>query len=138
MLDELRDIVLTNQRALLVMGVFIALDVITGVLRAVVEHELSSTKMKEGLFRKALEIILVIFGVFLDFLLEVNYVANAATVALVAMEGVSILENIGQYIPLPDILKKTIAGLSDRESEEEDEEDIEIKPAAKKSNKKEI
>lgn len=118
MLNELRDIVMSNQRALIVMIVFIALDVVTGVLKAIVEGKLNSTKLKEGIFHKILEVIVIIVGVFLDFLLEVNYIANSVTIALVGMEGISILENIGNYIPLPDVLRKVIEQLSQNDHTE--------------------
>lgn len=115
MLLELRDIVMGSQRALLVMIAFIALDIVSGIIKAVIERELNSTKLKDGIYHKVLEIILVIVGVLLDFMLETNYIANAVLIALVGMEGISILENIGSYIPLPAVLKEVLAKLNGEE-----------------------
>ena len=120
LLDELKNIIMGNQRALIVMIVFIALDVITGLIKACIEGKLNSTKLKEGIFHKVLELILVIVGIFLDFLLEVTYVANGVLIALVGMEGISILENIGAYIPLPTILKKVIEQLNSDTAHDEE------------------
>lgn len=112
LLDELKQIMMSNQKPLLVMLLFICLDVITGVIKACIEGKLNSTKLKEGIFHKVLELILVVIGVAFDFLLEVQYIANGTLIALVAMESISVLENIGTYIPLPDILKKIIESLN--------------------------
>lgn len=66
MLDELKAIIQGNQKALIVMMVFIALDVVSGVIDAIIKHELESTKLKEGLYHKLLELLLVAAGISLD------------------------------------------------------------------------
>ena len=112
MLDELKAIIQGNQKALIVMLVFIALDVITGVINAVIKQELNSTKLKEGLYHKLLELMLVIAGISLDFLLDANYITYAILIAFVAMEGISICENVGEYVPIPSVLKEVLEKLN--------------------------
>ena len=112
MLDELRTIVQGNQKALFVMLIFIALDVVSGVVDAIIKHELNSTKLKEGIYHKLLELLLVIAGIALDWLLEADYITYSVLVSFVAMEGISILENVGSYIPLPDVLKEVLGKLN--------------------------
>jgi toxin secretion/phage lysis holin len=81
---------------------FMVIDVFTGVLKAVKNKELNSTKAREGIYKKASFILFIAFGYLADYAMD--YVdmgfnlSAAATVCtlIIVTEAISILENLGQ------------------------------------------
>lgn len=81
---------------------FMVIDVFTGVLKAVKNKELNSTKAREGIYKKASFILFIAFGYLADYTMEyVNMGFNlpaAATICtlIIVTEAISVLENLGQ------------------------------------------
>lgn len=81
---------------------FMVIDVFTGVLKAVKNKELNSTKAREGIYKKASFILFIAFGYLADY--AMNYVdmgfnlpAGATVCTLIIVtEAISVLENLGQ------------------------------------------
>lgn len=93
--------------------VFIALDLVTGLIKAFKEKNYTSSIMREGLFHKCGSVLCVAFGVLVDYaqrFLDLGIsvpVATAICVYITLMECGSIVENIGAINPqiLPETLK---------------------------------
>lgn len=104
---------------------FMAIDVFTGVLKAVKNKELNSTKAREGIYKKASFILFIAFGYLADY--AMNYVdmgfnlpAAASICALIVVtEAISVLENLGQINP--DMVKLVAPFLSALNKKEEGE-----------------
>lgn len=111
------ELIKLNKTGITIMFVFIVLDIITGILKAVLEHNLQSTKMREGLLHKIMEIVIVVMSYCLDILLNTSTLSTAVILFLVGMEGISILENVGNYIPLPAIIKNVLEQLKSKGGE---------------------
>lgn len=81
---------------------FMVIDVFTGVLKAVKNKELNSTKAREGIYKKASFILFIAFGYLADYAMDyVNMGFNlpaAATICtlVIITEAISVLENLGQ------------------------------------------
>lgn len=99
---------------ILVAMVFHALDMITGVIAAIREHDLQSSKMRDGLFKKvgfvlcyALAILVDTQGQTIGMQLGVSILPVIVLYA-VSTELVSVIENICRINPdmLPDTLKR--------------------------------
>ena len=110
-IEALKAILIENQKAILVLSIFILLDIITGVLKAANNKELVSSKFRTGIIKKFFEVILILVGFCLDYLTEMLYIGNSVTVFFVAMEGYSILENTSEFVELPKLLKDILEGL---------------------------
>lgn len=90
---------------------FILLDIVSGVLAAAKDGNLQSSIMRQGLYHKCGELMLVTLAIAAQYLIAVNGFADfvppqvftAVSVYVVAMELVSILENIGKMNPDFDI-----------------------------------
>lgn len=95
----------TEIAALIVVGVMILLDWLTGLLKAAKDHDISSTKMREGLYHKSAFVLVM-------FLAEIIEHAQAAidlgfavpivvpsAVYITVTEVSSIIENLGQINP---------------------------------------
>lgn len=85
---------------------FIALDVISGIIKAVSTGTLKSSEMRKGLLRKA-AILLVLIAAFvlqravgvLDFPSAFQVLYPAVGLFIVVMEVGSLLENAGDVVP---------------------------------------
>lgn len=103
-----------------IVGLFILLDMVTGLIKAFVEKNYTSSIMREGLLHKCASIGCVLFGVLVDFAqghmdLGVTIpVAMSICVYICLMEAGSIIENLCAINPniLPDKVKAFFKKLS--------------------------
>ena len=104
---------------------FIALDFLTGIVKAFATNSFSSTRMREGLFHKVGLILCMILGGLVDFAqghLDLGVavpVAAAICVYICLMEITSIIENVCKINPqiMPGKLAALFGGLK-RENKE--------------------
>ena len=111
----------TWDTALIVLVSFMALDYLTGVLRAIVNKEVSSDTGLKGIARKTVILIVLIVAVLLDRLLNTGTWVFRTLICYfyIANEGISLLENCaGLGLPIPDKLKDALVQLKDGEKKE--------------------
>lgn len=112
-IDYLRSL---DLKLLPVLLIAMLLDIVTGTLGAFIKKDFKSTVFREGLFKKLLELVLVVVGYLLDYVLTVNYIGTACMILVIGMELYSItLENMADYIELPQWLKDIINKLKNGE-----------------------
>ena len=103
--------------ALATLLIFMAVDYITGLLVAGVFH--ASPKSKngaleskagfKGLIRKGLVLVVILVACRMDMLLGVNYIRDAACIAFIVNELISMVENFGLMgVPFPEPIKEAI------------------------------
>lgn len=105
---------------------FILMDVATGVCKAAYKRELSSSKMREGLWHKAGEAFLLLLGIAAQYAVDYagvpadipSAVFNTIAVYIIGMELVSILENISELNPELKLAKIMQLFGKNKESEE--------------------
>lgn len=106
---------------------FIALDFITGLIKAGATGTFTSTKMRTGLFHKVGLILCMILGILVDYAqtfidLGISVPVAAAICAyIILMEIASIIENVCQINPelLPDKLAGIFGGLKGGDSHDD-------------------
>ena len=74
--------------------IFSMADIITGLIQAIINKNLDSQKMRMGLLHKTLLIIIILLGFTLDFTFNLNFVSRAICIFVIAMETISIAENM--------------------------------------------
>lgn len=74
--------------------IFMLSDVISGVVSAIILKNLDSQKMREGLLRKMLLIIIVLLGFIVEHSFKIPYVSKVICIYIIGMESISIMENI--------------------------------------------
>lgn len=83
----------------------IIIDVITGVIFAIITKSLNSTKMRQGGLHKIAEVIAVIFSAYAEHsmdMLNINVGFSIFKIVcsyLIIMECISIIENLGKMNP---------------------------------------
>lgn len=103
---------------------FMVIDVFTGMLKAVKNKELNSTKAREGIYKKASFILFIAFGYLADYAMDyVNMGFNlpaAATICtlVIVTEAISVLENLGKINPdLVKLVAPFLSALNKKEGE---------------------
>ena len=97
----------------------VAIDYITGIIKAAMQGKLSSLVGFKGLLKKVAIFLLVAVGVMVDRIIPATNeaVRNAVIFFYIANEGLSILENAGELgLPLPAALKKSLEKMKDKET----------------------
>ena len=100
-----------------ILMVIIGLDVITGFTKGIYNKALRSRNMSQGMIRKAMIFVVIILANMIDKAMFAGMpVAKTAVLSYyIGMEGLSILENLGQMnVPLPAFIKKYLLVLRDK------------------------
>ena len=74
--------------------IFMLADIISGVIQAVINNDLDSKIMRQGLLRKCLLILVLFLSLIVEHGLGVSAISKTVAIYLVVMETISILENI--------------------------------------------
>lgn len=110
----------------IVLCVFLAIDYVSGIVVALVfknsakteSGKLNSSVSFKGLCKKFFVVILVGVAHMLDVALGTNFIRGGVIVAFISNETISIIENAGLMgIPIPNVLRKAIDILHEREEE---------------------
>ena len=108
--------------------VFMAIDYVSGLIVAGVFHKspksangaLESKAGWKGLLRKGGTLLVVLICSRLDVMFGTSFVRDAAVIAYVVNESISILENLGLMgVPIPTVVRNSIEALTKKEENEE-------------------
>ena len=92
--------------------VFIFLDIVSGIVRAVIQKKLSSDESYKGGLRKILIFVVVAVATQADRFAETNLVRNAAIAYYCGSEALSTLENVAASgVSIPPALRDVLAAL---------------------------
>lgn len=93
-----------------------AIDILTGIVKAWAQNDFKSAVMRAGLAKKAEEILILIAGELISFgLMLPDVVMNGVSFYIIFMEGMSILENVDELgIPVPGFIKKVINNVDEQ------------------------
>lgn len=73
---------------------FILSDVIVGFISAVIQKNVDSQKMREGLLRKILLIIIIALSFIIQYGFNITLISKVVCIYIIIMEIISILENL--------------------------------------------
>ena len=93
--------------------VVVVLDYLTGILKAIYTKTLNSTIGFKGLIKKVMMFTIVALAVALDKLYNTAFLRDGVIFAFIINESISILENTGEVIPIPPIIKQFLDKLKD-------------------------
>lgn len=96
---------------------FICGDVITGFLSALINKNLKSSKMREGLYRKFIEVTILGLGYVLDKSFNFGYITKFISIYIIIMETLSIYENVTKAKIDTSLLTKKIKEKENKNNE---------------------
>lgn len=114
--------------ALSTLIIFMAVDYITGLIVAGVFHRskksgsgaLESDAGLKGLCKKGVMLLVVLVAYRLDLVTGLDFIRDAAIIAFIANEAISIVENAGLMgVPMPKAVMRAIDILKERMDEDE-------------------
>lgn len=105
-----------------------AIDVLSGIIKAWAHNDFQSAIMRAGLAKKAGEIMILIVGELISFgLMLPDTIMNGVSFYIIFMEIMSIIENADELgIPIPGFIKDVINNANDKlqtTHKDKDEED---------------
>ena len=112
--------------ALQTLIIFMSIDYFSGLIVAAVfkaspksqNGKLESRAGLKGLFRKVAMLAAVLMAFYLDQVASTDFVRDAACIAFICNEGISIIENFGLMgIPIPPVILNAIDALQGDKSE---------------------
>lgn len=74
--------------------IFSLSDIITGFIQAIINNNLDSKKMREGLLHKVLLILLILLSFVVDATFSLPFVSKIVCSYVIIMETISIFENL--------------------------------------------
>lgn len=91
-----------------------AIDIITGVMKAIVTKKVNSKIGYKGFIRKTGIMLVIIIANLLDMLTGSEFLFRSMAVLFyIGLESLSIIENLGHIgVPLPEQIKKYLTQLS--------------------------
>ena len=93
----------------------VVLDYITGVLKAIVNKALSSSIGFKGLIRKIVVFIVIATAVIIQSVVGDSVPLREITIIFfLCNEGISLLENASEFVPIPEKLKDILIQLRDK------------------------
>ncbi len=96
----------------------VILDYITGIIKSICGKNLSSYIGFKGILNKIMIFIVVATGVVVSRLLDNTVpIGEMIIIFYISNEGISILENLSEFIPIPEILTSTLKSLADSRKE---------------------
>lgn len=100
-------------KALVVLVIF---DYITGLLKAIATKTLSSSIGFKGLIRKIIIFIVVATGVIIQSVVgDAIPLREIVIIFFICNEGISLLENASEFVPIPEKLKEVLIQLRTKE-----------------------
>ena len=112
--------------ALICLVIFMCLDIVTGLIVALIFHnspknangKIESRQFLKGVFKKFGMICLICTAHLLDNVLEVNFIKTATTIAFIVNEVISITENTALMgIPMPEPILNALEILTKKEEQ---------------------
>lgn len=74
--------------------IFMVADIITGFMQAIINKDVDSQKMREGIMRKGLLILVIILSFVAQYAFNIPAVSKVVCLYIIFMEVISILENV--------------------------------------------
>lgn len=97
-------VILTNQNYLIMLCCLMSCDFITGVVNGISEKNLNSEIFYNGIVKKFYMLMMVILIMICDVYMN-TMLTNWIESFFIANESLSIIENVGKVIPLPENIK---------------------------------
>lgn len=95
---------------LLLPASMMGIDVVTGLIKAWINHDFQSAIMRAGLAKKAGELLIIVMGLLFTYGMGLpTYILSCVSLYIILMELMSIVENLDKIgCPLPKALKDVI------------------------------
>jgi toxin secretion/phage lysis holin len=103
-------------KAMKILLILVIVDYITGLIRSGMKGELDSRVGARGILKKVCMFVVVAVAVQIEnFIGQPESLHNVVCYFYVVNEALSILENVGEYVPIPEEFKNFIKRLKNKD-----------------------
>jgi toxin secretion/phage lysis holin len=96
-------------KAIQILLILVVIDYITGMIRAGINKRLDSRIGAKGIYRKMCIFIVIAVAVLIEqFIGKPETIHNVVAYFYVVNEAISILENVDEYVPIPEPLRQLL------------------------------
>lgn len=101
--------------------IFSIADIITGFIQAIINNDVQSQKMRQGLLHKVLIIIILLLSFIASITFNISIISKFVAIYIIVMETISIFENLKKAgINFDELLKIFIVGKKEKKENEKD------------------
>ena len=101
--------------------IFSIADIITGFIQAIINNDVQSKKMRQGLLHKVLIIIILLLSFVASITFNISIISKFVAIYIIVMETISIFENLKKAgINFDELLKIFIIGKKEKKENEKD------------------
>lgn len=97
------------------------IDYVTGIIKAINEKNLNSEKSYFGILKKVLMLLIVIVAQQIEYIFGASninlLVRDTVIIFYIINEIISIIENAGQFIPIPDKIKEVLQQFNNKKEQ---------------------
>lgn len=98
----------------------VILDYVTGILKAIYNKKISSSIGYKGIIKKIMIFVVIALACVMQQMLGDNIPLREVTITFfIANEGISLLENAAEIVPIPEKLKTILLQLRDKQTGEQ-------------------
>lgn len=110
MMDLLHSVLTEQTKVLMILVIVIlVLEMLSGVVAAIKNNELDSTKFREGLLSKSGYFMQIALCLVVSMLINMPYLLYADLIWISCSEGVSVLENLDRMgVKIPEFIKQVL------------------------------
>lgn len=110
MMELLNNILTENVKiAFIVVIIILAMEMLSGVMKAIKNKNLDSTKFREGLISKSGYFILIGLVLMISMFIQMPYFLYSILIWVACSESISVLENLTELnVPFPSFLKEVL------------------------------
>ena len=106
--------------------IFMAADLLTGIMSSVVNHQFDDNTLLKGIAKKICILILIGIAHTMDLYLlsRAELLRNPVLFFFISSEGISVCKNASKLeVPIPDRLKKILLQIAQKEKKDESKEE---------------
>ena len=106
--------------------IFMAADLLTGIMSSVVNHQFDDNTLLKGIAKKICILILIGIAHTMDLFLlsRAELLRNPVLFFFISSEGISVCKNASKLeVPIPDRLKKILLQIAQKEKKDESKEE---------------
>lgn len=106
MIDLIRELLISYSKLLIIVAVSILIDFVTGITKAIYNKNIQSEKLRKTIPKIIGYFAVIVIGVCLQIVFNVEYVPVLIMIFIIIIEFISTLENISNYVTIPQFLIK--------------------------------
>lgn len=108
MLETIKELLLAQQRFLMIVFVAVILDFITGITKAIYQKNIQSEKLRKTIPKIIGYCAVILIAVCLQIVFNIDFITKIICLFIIVIEFISVIENINNYVTIPQFLIKLL------------------------------